>query len=74
MADRVYRTIDEDEMDLIAYKEYGVSSGVTELLLDYNYRIADNPTKMPPGIDVYLPPLDPQPRLRQIIHLWDDVE
>jgi len=70
MVERVYRTIDGDEMDLIAHREYGVSSGVTEVLFDVNYRIADAPIQMPAGLLVELPPQQPK-SLRQIIRLWD---
>ena len=34
--DRGYKTTDGDMMDLIAYLEYGISSGATEMLYDYN--------------------------------------
>jgi phage tail protein X len=70
MANKVYRTIDGDMMDLIAFREYGISSQVTEVLYDVNYRIADNPIVMPAGIDVELPPQTP-PSERSVIRLWD---
>ena len=70
MADRIYRTIDGDQLDLIGYREYGISSKVTEVLFDVNYRIADNPIEMPAGILVSLPPQSPL-KLRQVIRLWD---
>ena len=70
MADRIYRTIDGDMLDLIAHREYGISSKVTEVLYDHNYRIADLPMEMSAGVDVALPPQTP-PSLRQIIRLWD---
>ena len=70
MADRIYRTIDGDAIDLICFREYGISSKTTEVVLDHNYRIADNPIQMPAGVDVALPPQEP-PSLRSIIRLWD---
>jgi phage tail protein X len=70
MAERTYTTIDGDMMDLIAFREYGVSSKTTEVLLDENYRIADLPIEMPAGVEVELPPQTP-PRIRDIIRLWD---
>lgn len=71
MADvRVYTTIDADMLDLIAFKEYGISSKVTEVLLDQNYRIADYNIEMPAGVEVLLPPQTP-PRERDVIKLWD---
>ena len=69
--DRGYRTTDGDMMDLIAFLEYGISSGATEMLYDYNYRIADNPAPMAAGVDVLLPPYDPPQALNQIIRIWD---
>ena len=70
MAERTYRTIDGDMLDLIAYKEYGISQRVTEVLYDVNYRIADNPIEFPAGVTVTLPRQTP-PQLRNIIRLWD---
>ena len=68
--DRSYRTIDGDMLDLVCHREYGISSKVTEEVMDYNYRIADNPIVMSSGVEVLLPPQAP-PSLRQIIRLWD---
>ena len=70
MANRVYTTIDGDMLDLIAHLEYGISSKVTEVLYDVNYRVGDYPIVMPAGVDVELPPQTP-PRLRNVIRLWD---
>lgn len=70
MADTFYRTIDGDMMDLLAFKQYGLSSLTTEVLLDVNYRIADNPIRMPSGIVVDLPPQRPPPEA-SIIKLWN---
>jgi phage tail protein X len=70
MAERTYTTIEEDALDLIAFREYGMSSETTEVLFDVNYRIADNPILMPAGIVVALPPQNPK-ALRQVIRLWD---
>jgi phage tail protein X len=68
--ERVYKTIDGDMIDLIAHREYGISSKVTEVLLDHNYRIADYPMEMPAGVDVELPPQNPV-KLRDLIKMWD---
>jgi len=68
--DREYQTIDGDMLDLIAYLEYGISSQATEMLYDYNYRIADKPAQMSAGVKVLLPPYQP-PRLRDLIRIWD---
>ena len=54
----------------IAWKEYGVSSPTAEVLYDVNYRIAEHPIQMGPGVDVLLPEQDPPP-LREIRRLWD---
>jgi phage tail protein X len=70
MANRTYTTIDGDMLDLIAYREYGVSSKVTEVLYDKNYRIANLPIELPGGVVVELPPQTP-PRVRDVIRLWD---
>lgn len=67
---RTYRTLDGDMLDYVAHREYGISSKVTEVLFDQNYRIADNPIQMPAGIVVELPPQEP-PALRDVIRLWD---
>jgi phage tail protein X len=69
MAKKFYTTIDGDELDLIAFREYGVSSDVTEVLYDINYRIADNPIRMPFGVEVELPKQTP-PALAKYIKLW----
>jgi phage tail protein X len=71
MVDRVYTTIEGDMLDLIAFREYGVSSKATEQLYDHNYRIADNPAEMPAGVDVELPRMTNLTPLRRIIRLWD---
>ena len=70
MAIRTYRTIDGDALDLIAFREYGISSKVTEVLFDVNYRIADLPIEMPAGVLVLLPAQEP-PVQRDVIRLWD---
>lgn len=70
MADRTYKTIDGDMLDLIAFREYGTSSKTVEELYDKNYRIADHPLVMPAGVNVVLPPQSPPP-LSKLIRLWD---
>jgi phage tail protein X len=70
MADTLYRTIEGDAWDLICYRQYGISSQVTEFFLDYNYRIADYPIVVPSGVVVALPPQTP-PSERSVVHLWD---
>jgi len=57
-------------LDLLAFREYGISSKTTEVLFDVNYRIADNPILMPAGVMVTLPPQNPR-ALRELIRLWD---
>ena len=71
--DRAYLTIDGDALDLIAYREYGVSSNATEMLMDYNYRVADKAHPMDAGTIVLLPEYAPPRPLSSIIRLWDNV-
>ena len=68
--DRSYVTKDGDALDLIAFLEYGTSKGATEMLMRYNYRIADKAHPMTAGTTVLLPEYTP-PKEDALIRLWD---
>jgi phage tail protein X len=63
-------TSDGDMLDLIAFREYGYSSGAVEAILNANYGLADRPPVLPAGIIIILPDIAPAPA-KQPVRLWD---
>ncbi len=65
-----YVTRDGDMVDEICWRHYGHSNGVTEMVLDVNYRLAGQPLQLPAGLAITLPEAPEQPS-EQVVRLWD---
>lgn len=59
-----------DTVDLICWRHYGRTAGVTEAVLEANPGIADNAPFLPMGLEIILPDAAPQQR-QEVIQLWD---
>lgn len=67
---RQLRAIEGDTADLICYREYGTTQGVTEQLLELNPGLADIGPVIPVGTLVNLPDA-PVAKTSNTINLWD---
>jgi phage tail protein X len=56
---REIKTLQDDTLDLIAWREYGEVFGYVEELMNLNPHLLDL-EKFPPAISVYLPDIDPK--------------
>lgn len=70
MAD-VYRTIDGDTVDLIAWRHYGRHAGTTEFLYEANRGLAFYPLVLPAGIEITLPDLPTAEPIQAAVSLHD---
>ena len=69
---RFYNTKDGDMLDEICWKVYGRRSGrVTERVLDANPGLADVGPKLPAGLTLTLPDIEPQSEELSSVRLWD---
>jgi phage tail protein X len=64
-----YITQQDDVLDLICRRHYGVSSGTTERVLIANPHLKNLPVRLPMGVKITLPVLSPPKKRR--IKLWD---
>ena len=60
-----------DTVDVICWRYYGRTAGVTEAVLDANPGLADLGPVIPHGTAVTLPDAAPQAEQRQVVNLWD---
>ncbi|UTH73354.1 tail protein X [Chromobacterium sp. IIBBL 290-4] len=69
---RAIRAMQGDTVDAIAWRVYGKTRGVVELLLQHNPGLAEHGPVLPSGARVLLPdlPADPAPA-QTLINLWD---
>lgn len=59
-----------DTVDLICWRHYGRTAGITEAVLEANPGIAAHVPFLPMGLEITLPDTAPQQQ-REIIQLWD---
>lgn len=59
-----------DTVDLICWRHYGRTAGVTEAVLEANPGIADHIPHLPMGLEILLPNMAAQQK-QEIIQLWD---
>lgn len=59
-----------DTVDLICWRHYGRTAGVTEAVLEANPGLADHVPFLPMGLEVTLPELATQQK-QEITQLWD---
>lgn len=60
-----------DTVDLICWRFYGRTAGVTEAVLLANPGLADLGPVLPHGTPVTLPDAPPQAEQRSMVNLWD---
>lgn len=64
-----YITQQDDILDLICFRRYGVSSGAVEIVLLNNPFLRNYPLRLPAGLTIQMPALTaPQKR---VIKIWD---
>ena len=63
--------LQNDTIDAICWREYGRSSGVVELVLEENPKLADLGVFIPMGTQVTLPDIETPQQIKQSIQLWD---
>lgn len=63
--------LQNDTVDAICWREYGRSSGVVELVLSANPKIAEFGVFIPMGTQVTLPEIETPQQTKQTINLWD---
>lgn len=66
-----YRTQDGDVLDAICARHYGTEHGTTELVLQTNPGLADQPVALPSGLLITLPDLAKPGTTAQTVNLWD---
>lgn len=65
------RTQQHDTVDLLCWRYYGRTTGVTEALLEFNAGLADHGPVLPNGLLVNLPDETPQVPQRNAVNLWN---
>ncbi len=63
--------LQNDTVDAICWREYGRSSGVVELVLSANPKLAEFGVFIPMGTQVTLPEIETPQQTKQTINLWD---
>lgn len=63
--------LQNDTVDAICWREYGRSSGVVELVLEANPKLAGLGVFIPMGTQVTLPDIETPQQIKQSIQLWD---
>jgi len=63
--------LQNDTVDAICWREYGRSSGVVEMVLTANPKLAEFGPFIPMGIQVTLPEIETPQQTKQTINLWD---
>ena len=63
--------LQNDTVDAICWREYGRSSGVVEMVLTANPKLAAFGPFIPMGTQVTLPEIETPQQTKQTINLWD---
>ncbi|WP_151800864.1 tail protein X [Acinetobacter bereziniae] len=63
--------LQNDTVDAICWREYGRSSGVVEMVLTANPKLAEFGLFIPMGTQVTLPEIETPQQTKQTINLWD---
>jgi len=67
----IVRALQGDTVDLICWRYYGRTAGVTEQVLEKNPRLAELGEVLPIGTAVTLPDLPAAPAAPARLRLWD---
>ena len=65
------RSVQGDTVDLICWRTYGRTAGITEQLLEANHGLADLGAELPIGTLVTLPAQPATPTQPARLQLWD---
>ena len=65
------RAHQQDTVDLLCWRHYGRTAGVTEAVLQANPGLADHGPFLPQGTLVSLPDAQPAALQRNRVNLWD---
>ncbi|MGN8124543.1 tail protein X [Pseudomonas sp. 22082] len=65
------RTQQNDTVDVLCWRHYGRTAGVTEAVLEANPRLADHGPTLPQGLLVQMPEAQAAAPQRHIVNLWD---
>ncbi len=65
----IYRTIQNDELDLICFQYYGFTSGSVEAVLEANRDLAKELPLLQEGIEITLPEIEKP--VTTVKRLWD---
>lgn len=60
-----------DTVDLICYRHYGYTAGITEQVLDTNPGLAARGPVLPAGVTITLPDNPTRAAVSNTINLWD---
>lgn len=66
-----YRTKDNDILDALCFKIYGITTDMVETVLNINPHLADYGAILPAGLILCLPPISNEPTINSTIKLWD---
>ncbi|WP_379554948.1 tail protein X [Pseudomonas sp. MD332_8] len=65
------RTNQNDTVDVLCWRFYGRTAGVTEAVLEANPGLADHGPILPQGLVVNMPEAQASAPQRQMVQLWD---
>ncbi|MBF7683869.1 tail protein X [Acinetobacter sp. B5B] len=68
---KTVKSIQNDSIDSICWRYYGRSSGVVEMVLQANPKLAVFDAILPMGTDVLLPDISTPQKTVTTINLWD---
>lgn len=66
-----YTTRQGETVDLVCWKHYGHTSGVTEAVLAANRGLADLGSYLPMGTTIIMPVIEKKTAARPLVSLWD---
>jgi phage tail protein X len=65
------KSVQGDTIDLICWRYYGRTAGVTETVLEHNPALAEQGPILTLGTEVVLPDIPTQQQTTKTINLWD---
>ena len=65
------RANQNDTVDVLCWRFYGRTAGVTEAVLEANPGLADHGPILPQGLVVNMPEVQTSAPQRQMVNLWD---
>lgn len=68
---KTVKSVQGDTIDLICWRYYGRTSGVTETVLESNLALAEQGPILVLGTEVVLPDIPAQQQMTKTINLWD---